>query len=560
MEKENEHETKDSEFLHHAPCPSCNSRNNLGVYTDHSYCFGCGWYVKGTVEGKSKTSSNHSRKTRSKLLVEDGKYVATRGLTLETVKKFNYSYSKYNGKGCYIANYCESDGTVVRQKLRFKDKKFTFIGKSKTIPLFGQHLWSGKGKMVVVTEGEIDAMSVSQMQENKWPVVSVGNGAGGAQKNIKMQLQWLEGYDKVILMFDSDKAGREAASKCAKLFSPGKAAIACLPDKDPNALLMGGKGHEIVKAIWNAKSFRPDGIVEGQDTWEILNSEDKTRTIATPWSCINELTHGGFRTSEITMICAGTGIGKSQLCRQFAWNALNNGEKVAYIALEETVKRSVQGILSLEVQAPLHLEHNISEEKIKDAWERTIRDKPIYFYDHWGSADSDNLINKIRFLARGCDVSTVVLDHISIIVSDIEGGDERRIIDNMMTKFASLVIELGIALVIVCHLKKSSGKSFEEGGQISLDDLRGSGSLKQLSWTVVGLERDQQSKKNPNVAGVRILKNRTTGETGLAGYIEYDKNTTLLNEYFPPHEDNEYDYEEGENEDESNESGNDSKF
>jgi twinkle protein len=331
-------------------------------------------------------------------------------------------------------------------------------------------------------------------------------------------------------MFDEDEPGRKAAKECAQLFSPGKAFIAHLPMKDPNEMLMAGRGHEIIKCMWDARPYNPDGIISGADTWELLTAKESTRAIATPWNSVNELTHGGFRTSEITMVCAGTGIGKSQLCRQFAWNALKNGERVAYIALEETVKRSVQGILSLEVGRPLHLESDMKQKEVKDAWESTIRNQPIYFYDHWGSADSDNLINKIRYLAKGCDVSCVVLDHISIIVSDIEGGDERRIIDNMMTKFAGLVIELGIALVLVCHVRKSQGKSFEEGGQIGLDDLRGSGSLKQLSWTVVGLERDQQGK-DPNVATVRILKNRTVGETGVAGKIKYDPETTMLNEY-----------------------------
>ena len=527
MEK-SKYETEDSEFIHHAPCDACGSRNNLGVYTDHSYCFGCGFHEKTMEETEGAALLKKRQYTAKQGLIEEGEYVDTRGISEGTCRKFRYSWNR--DKRCYVATYCKDSGEGVSQKLRYKDKKFKFIGVGGDTPLFGQHLWRGKGRKVVVTEGELDAMSVSQMQDNKWPVVSVGNGAQGARKHLKAQLEWLEGYDEVVLMFDNDEAGRTAAKKCATLFTPGKCKIASLPMNDPNEMLMAGRGHEIIKAMWDAKEFRPDGIIKGEDTWDLLTAKETTRAIATPWTCVNELTHGGFRTSEITMVCAGTGIGKSQLCRQFAWNALKNGERVAYIALEETVKRSVQGILSLEVGRPLHLESDMKEHKeVQDAWESTIRDAPIYFYDHWGSADSDNLINKIRYLAKGCDVSTVVLDHISIIVSDIEGGDERRIIDNMMTKFAGLVLELGIALVLVCHVRKAQGKSFEEGGQIGLDDLRGSGSLKQLSWTVVGLERDQQGK-DPNVATVRILKNRTVGETGVAGKIRYDPETTLLNE------------------------------
>lgn len=538
---ENKYETEDSEFLHHAPCPSCDSSDNLGVYTDHEYCFGCG-YHKNTG-GKNKKQEGKKQKVPEGL-IKGTQYNDTRGLSLTTVKKFGYQWGSYKGKGCYIAPYKDEQGIPVIQKLRFKDKKFKVLGKSKRVPLFGQHLWSGKGKKVVVTEGEIDAMSLSQLQGNKWPVVSIGSGATGARKHLKMNLEWLEGYDEIVLMFDNDKAGREAAQKCATLFTPGKCSIATLPMKDVNELLEAGRGQEAIKAMWDAKPFRPDGIIKGEDTWDILNTPITNRPIPTPWPETNEKMHGGPRTGEITMVCAGTGIGKSQWCRQFAWHVLKEGEKVAYIALEETVKRSVQGILSLEVEQPLHLENTVTDKELKDAWESTINSRPIYFYDHWGSADSDNLLNKIRYLAKGCDVSVVILDHISIVVSDIEGGDERRIIDNLMTKLATLVVELGIALVIVCHLKKPNGKSHEEGGQVTLDDLRGSGSLKQLTWTVIGLERDQQGD-DPCVAGVRILKNRTVGETGFAGYIKYNPSTTMLNEHHP-----EFDEDDDEEEDE----------
>ena len=525
------YETKDSVFYHHTNCPTCDSRDNLGVYSDHSYCFGCGFYKK------SEENDEVERKIRPTTgsmegLIEEGRYVETRGINETTCRKFRYSFGKYKGRGCYIALYYDKTLQPSGQKLRFKDKQFKYIGDSNNSTLFGQNLWSGRGRKIVITEGELDCMSVSQMQDNKWPVVSVPTGALGARKSLKKNLEWLEGYDEIVLMFDMDEPGQKAAKQCATLFTPGKCKIASLPMKDPNELLMAGRGSEIIKAMWEAKDFRPDGIIKGEDTWDILNTPISNRVIPTPWPMINEKLHGGIRTEEITMVCAGTGTGKSQWCRQFAWNALKDGEKVAYIALEETVKRSIQGILSLELQAPLHLANTKTQEEIEDAWEHTISAAPIYFYDHWGSADSDNLISKIRYLAKGCDVTTVVLDHISIIVSDIEGGDERRIIDNMMTKFASLVLELGIALVLVCHLKKpeSKGKSFEEGKPVSLDDLRGSGSLKQLSWTVVSLERDQQGD-DPCVAKVRILKNRTVGETGVAGKLKYDRETTMLNEY-----------------------------
>src|SRR5690606_19316419 len=111
----------------------------------------------------------------------------------------------------------------------------------------------------------IDALTVSQLQGNKWPVVSIPNGAQGAAKAIKKSLDWIEGFEKVVFMFDMDEAGQLAAKECAKLITPGKAYIASLPLKDANEMLLAGRGKEVIDAIWDAKAFRPDGIVYGSD-------------------------------------------------------------------------------------------------------------------------------------------------------------------------------------------------------------------------------------------------------------------------------------------------------
>jgi 5S rRNA maturation endonuclease (ribonuclease M5) len=117
------------------------------------------------------------------------------------------------------------------------NKDFLFLGDIKEAGLYGQHLWRNGGRKVVITEGEIDALSVSQAQDNKWPVVSVPNGARGAKKAIQRELRWLEEFEEVVLMFDEDEEGRAAAQECAGLFRPGKCKLARLPMKDANELL-----------------------------------------------------------------------------------------------------------------------------------------------------------------------------------------------------------------------------------------------------------------------------------------------------------------------------------
>jgi twinkle protein len=121
-----------------------------------------------------------------------------------------------------------------------------------------------------------------------------------------------------------------------------------------------------------------------------------------------------------------------------------------------------------------------------------------------------------------------VLDHISIVVSGIGDGDERRLIDNTMTKLRSLVEETGVGLLLVSHLKRPEGnKGHEDGLHTSLAHLRGSAAIAQLSDIVIGLERNQQGD-NPNETTVRVLKNRYSGVTGEAGNLSYHRETGRL--------------------------------
>ena len=198
--------------------------------------------------------------------------------------------------------------------------------------------------------------------------------------------------------------------------------------------------------------------------------------------------------------------------------------------VEESVRNAAVDFMSIEADEMLHLRNNLDDKFCRGIWESVFSDNRLYLYDHWGSVDVGVLANRIRYLAHNCNVGWIVLDHISIMVSGVEGGDERRLIDNIMTTIRSLAEELNIGMFIVSHLKRPTegNKGHEDGRQISLSHLRGSGSISQLSDFVIGLERDQQGNGSTNV---RVLKARYKGsKTGLAGELSYNGVTGRLKE------------------------------
>jgi twinkle protein len=452
-----------------------------------------------------------------------------RGIREDTCRKFGYQVGEYKGRVVQIAPYYDATGALIAQKIRGADKSFSVLGDISTAQLFGANLWNS-GKKIVVTEGEVDCLSVSQVQGNKWPVVSVPNGAQGAKKAIAKHLEYLSGFEEVIFMFDMDDPGKKAAAECVQLFEPGKAKIASLPLKDANECLQAGKGEAIVQAIWNAKAYRPDGIIAGEDLWEEVSHDEVVAAVPYPWSRLTDITRGSRR-GELVTLTAGSGVGKSAVVREIAHHLIKQGETVGMIMLEENPKRTALGLMGIELNKPLHLSREgISDEDIKRSFMDTVGSGRVYLYNHFGSSDIDNLVSRVRFLARGCGCGWIILDHLSIVVSGLGDGDERRLIDNAMTSLRTLVEETGVGLFLVSHLKRpSDGKGHEEGAKTSLSQLRGSHAIAQLSDMVIGLERNQQGK-DPNVTTLRVLKNRFSGETGEAGYLLYDRDTGRLSE------------------------------
>lgn len=524
---------QESTFLYHEPCPKCGSSDACGVFSDgHRYCYSCNTYFR--PDGSVK--SEEVRVSKGCIPFEDLEEVSLtkRCIGKDTCSKFKYFSTVYKGKPCQVACYYDDSGNLVGQKLRFPDKSFAVLGNISN-RLYGSQLWAG-GKKIVITEGEIDCLTVSQLQGNKWPVVSIPNGAQAAKKAIESNLEYLENFEEVILMFDMDDPGRKASEECAKVLPAGKAFIANLPLKDPNECLLEGKGSDVIQAIWNAKPYRPDGIVSGTDLYEkcVTDIDDLKDSVEYPWKALQEKTKGA-RHGELYVFTSGSGMGKSTILRELEYYfGVQRGELCGIVALEESTRKTGMELMSIHLNKRLILNPECADESERGkAFNETIGNGKFFLYDHFGSLDSGNLLSKIRFMIVSLGCKRIFLDHISIVVSGMdtdEDGGERKAIDKLMTNLRSLVEETGATMFVVSHLKRPEKKGHEEGAQVSLSQLRGSGAIAQLSDMVIGLERNQQGD-NPNVLTIRVLKNRFCGLTGVSGHLYYDQETGRLSDY-----------------------------
>lgn len=465
----------------------------------------------------------------------DGTYkpLANRKITEDTCRKFGYRVGRdWEGTPVHIADYFV-DGEVTGQKLRYADKTFPVLGKIRS--LFGQQLWN-KGKMLVITEGEIDAMSVSQVQQNKWPVVSIPNGSDGAKKAIAraMESGWLDAFETIILMFDNDEPGREAVEDVAPLFEPGRVKIATLPMKDASDMLVAGRGSEIINAIWQAKPYRPDGIVRMSDLdVDELLAETQVG-LSWPWSTMTTMTYGRQRPC-IYMFGAGTNAGKTDVFTQIIAQTITEHKlPCAVFYLEQPVKETIKRIAGKIDHKRYHIpasEAGWSSDDYRNAVRKMREEDRLFLYDHFGSTDWDVVKSRIRFLAHSEGIKDFFIDHLTAFAALAD--DERKELEKIMAEMSGLVQELGITIYAISHLATPDGTPHEEGGRVMVRHFKGSRSIGFWSHCMFGLERDQQAE-DENVRTtltVRGLKDRLAGDSnGKTFYLRYDRATGLLNE------------------------------
>ena len=472
-----------------------------------------------------------------------GKSMPERAIPAAPVKKYGVVVTETHH---YYPYFVEDKAEPVGFKVRnIKEKTFRFEGSQKGCGLFGQQLvGNGCAERVLVVEGEADALAADVMLrgDKAYPVVSLKGGAAGAARDFKESYDFLDGFKEIILCFDADDAGKQAIEKAAEVFA-GKLKVAKLDPKkgkDANDYLKAGLQEDFIDTLYRASMYVPKGIIGKEELWERLNSERAEAIGDYPWGKLNGLTFG-FRPTELITITAGSGLGKSSILRELVMHVKNTTDhRIGTLFMEESVERTAEGFMSVDLSTPVHLptsQVQRGSDEYKASFDRVFGDEQLVIMNAAfdTGATVEQIISRVRYLIKAMDCKVIILDHISILVSAGQHNDERKALDEIMTRLRALTQDTGCVLFAVSHLKRPEGKAHEEGAATSLSQLRGSAAIAQLSDFVIGLERHAQADDptERNTTYIRVLKNRFSGITGPAGALLYNNDTGRLTEYDP---------------------------
>lgn len=499
-------------------CPCGKSKDSFapGYRTDgQGYCF------------RPDCDHKYLGNSRSEFTgVESKQLIPFRGLDKDTIARYNL-FTRVVGEtpSSWIFEY---DGF---EKHRAVDTKtYRVIGNHKH-GVYGKKFFDKAPlKYLCITEGEIDAASVQKM--TGIPTVSV-QSATSAVKDVSADFDWINTAERIYVIFDADVPGDSAAAKVAPMFDFNKVFKVVLdPElKDANKYLEKGMTNEFMRQFKAAKKFVPDGVIA--TFGEVLEAFQEKRSdpiCAWPIKSL-EKKLDGIRLGKSYLVSGLEGIGKTELVRATEAQVIKHTDfNIGVIHLEESKKDTLDCLLSYHVDMPLRKTSDTfmtPQDKLKAYEEMVRRDGRVHIYSHFGSDDPNKIVEIIRYLVTVCECKVIFLDHINIVVSGLGAeADERRVLDYLCTKLATLVVELDFAFVYVCH-ENDDGRP------------RGSRNISQTAHVHIRLSRsvEAEDQVERDKLHMMVAKNRPTSNTGPSGYGYFEEAKGHLVDPFEHEED-----------------------
>lgn len=502
-----------------------------------------------------------------------------RGIRDETYQKFGVRMSLDPStreiSAIYFPYYNE-DGKLTGYKKRdlsldkYDRGHFTTIGKvGVTSKLFGQkqaEQVARKRSRVILVEGEFDTLAsyqalVDSVRGTKWEgqlepfVVGLSCGTGNAKAAVIQNLDFLESFDIVTVAMDNDSATTEELSKGVKKGKEATEDIGLAITKatvyvaefsehhDPCDYVKEGDFKALAKILSFAdKKFAADKVVTAGDIdfQELIRKRE-------PGVYIEEFPElmkmiGGFRKRELVIITGPSGFGKSTVTSTIASGLRRAGEKVGMIFLEEEFKETVLRMMSSYLEKNYNKfkfdpKKYATEEELMEAYNWVKNEEGFVFLDHFGSMMLEQLMNKVKYLMAVFGVGFICLDHLSMLISGLDTDNERKMLDMVMTELAAFCAGHDIGIIAVSHLNRGVAQEFKapKGKEdepywvnVRKEDLRGSASLEQLAWIVLGIEPEILPSKARGRIRIGVLKNRPWGYLGHADVLMMNEVTGKL--------------------------------
>jgi twinkle protein len=235
---------------------------------------------------------------------------------------------------------------------------------------------------------------------------------------------------------------------------------------------------------------------------------------STGWSCLDYYIQG-LRKSEVTVITADTGAGKTTFCIQLIVNCAMQGIPVWINSWEMKPETIMRKLASIVLRRPMKMcNFNEHENEQLDEWASRYK---VYINPNTIGTDINSLAQQL-VKAKQLGVEIVLLDHLDYLVNT-KKDKLHEAIDETVKRLHELAFALSMHFLLICHPRQTATGNDEVG----MHSLKGSSSIKQYADNILILHRCSRTdnQADPNKVKIRIAKNRMFGIEGIT-YLFYE--------------------------------------
>lgn len=524
------------------------------------------------------------------ILQEDAEFYGIRSeLSQEDGQTLTATYFPYYNQEGKLTGYKRRDWTKDKEEIGH----FTVVGVVKvSSQMFGQHVCKvDKKSTLILTEGEGDVVAarrdlLNSLKGTKWEgkinpnVVGLNCGVGNAQQTVAHNEKFIRSFKELCSVLDNDEATELEKAKGIKKGKEGTEDIAAyLLSQDFYVINFPDEVKDVrqwvelfpkdfAKAVsFNKVKYSPEKVVSLQEV--SVKDLRKKKKVGLPLKYFPLLTKTlfGLTSSELITVLGPSGSGKSTVTRYMEKDIIDylrhglpegyydpetvnfvngkarlddyvEGEKLGVIRLEEDKEEAINSWYGMELgYNPKNFANDpesfISEQEHQDIHNQWQKEDIVRVLDHFGSIPIDELLNKFKqLMAFGC--RWFVLDHISMVISGLRTGDERKELDIVMTHLAAFCKQHNVTILMVSHmsriqfkppLDKETGEQLPFFYPVRKENLRGSASLEQLSWTVIAVEPEELPNRSRGRVRLVSLKNRRGKKLGNTDTLWMEEDT-----------------------------------
>lgn len=491
-------------------------KNYLGIYDNKKI-----YNMPRKIYQRPKSVKSIENNRAKKYLIEKRK------LTEETLEKYKVKYIDKNIVFQYFKN-----GELINNKYLWFDKeshkKQLRTEKNAEQCLYGWQAIDDNQREIVICEGEIDAMTMSQYG---FPALSVPYGAGTGEKNnwIENDYDLLDRFDTLYICMDMDDPGRQAAKDIAERLGYHRCKIVELPYNDVNdCLLKGITASDMADILDESKYIQPVNLKDSYDfVDEICEEINPTKDV----KYYSPQFHSGFYRvrmfpEEVTILGGISGAGKTTFLMQLALDMVSQKHRIVIASLEQKPPKYLKKLVKQAI-----IKEYPSNKEIREIMEWLSGN--IFVYNYVGMANKEDILKTFEYAFRRFGVDFFIIDSLTKLgIAEDDYNGQKAFVDEL----TNIAVKLSVHIILVVHSRKLSGYK----QRMTKMDLKGSGAISDLASNVWILTRNKQKedvisggkneiiKINADVI-LEIAKQREMGWQG-AILFDYTKKTETYNE------------------------------